>query len=112
MLKQKIEDMRKLEKGWNGYKADPPSTEAIQLAEKFTVLLPDYERFNPSAMGGVAITYQNGRRVAYLEFYNNGEHALMLEDGINVNVLSNLSFEDAGITIQDYLNAHEDLDFH
>ena len=83
-LLHKLHAFLDLQEGWNGYGAPPPNVKAVcSAATAFIVLqalqsLPD--RLAPSAVGGVGITYRNGKRKAYLECYNNGKIVLLLSD--------------------------------
>ena len=78
----KISDMLYLRDGWNSYSAPAPNGEAIVNAHKFlndAAIAP--VRVAPSAVGGVGITYRNGDRKVYVEFFNaGGAHGLFADD--------------------------------
>jgi hypothetical protein len=79
---QKLRDMMGLKDGWNSYSAPAPTQEAIVNASRFLMdvnILPS--RVAPSAVAGVGITYRNGDRKVYVEFFNAGSaHALFADD--------------------------------
>jgi hypothetical protein len=75
--------MYKLKDDWNSYKATAPNAFAIENARNFIKLLPNPYRVNPSAMGGVGITYKKSSLKAYVEFYNNpGKTGLLMCDDL------------------------------
>jgi hypothetical protein len=65
-----------LKQGWDGYAADAPSAIAIHNAREFLHTLhiddPSPTRIAPSVVGGVGITFRDGAKKAYVEFYNDG----------------------------------------
>jgi hypothetical protein len=74
-----------LTKGWNGYSAPPPTSVAINNAEALVIetnagnTVP--VRVEPSAMGGIGVTFAAGSREVVVEFYNNGTaHALFADN--------------------------------
>lgn len=76
-----LQKLENLEDEWNGYSASAPKTIAIQNANSlltealFAGIIP--ERIEPSAMGGVGVTFEAGSREVAVEFYNTGSaHAL------------------------------------
>jgi hypothetical protein len=80
----RLSKMATLVKGWNGYSATPPTAAAIKNAKALLTracavgIIP--ERVEPSAMGGVGVTFSAGSREAAVEFYNNGTaHALFAD---------------------------------
>ena len=75
----------KLEIGWNSYSAPAPSQVAIEnakvLVEEAVRLGTALECVEPSAIGGVGITFSSGHREVVIEFYNKGTaHALFSDD--------------------------------
>lgn len=80
----RLESMRALQKGWNGYGADPPSELALANAKSFLDVAANMGclpgRVAPSAEGGVGIAWTNGRRRCYVEFFNNGDACRLLSD--------------------------------
>jgi hypothetical protein len=81
----KLEHMRKLKAGWNGYSAQPPSHSAIVTAKSFLYALLDERsepsRVAPSAEGGVGVTHKGKRRRVYVEFFNDGQVLALFSDG-------------------------------
>ena len=76
---EKLHGFARLETGWNGSNAEAPSALAITTAEQFLNSCPNWPpaRIEPSAMGGVGITYRTGERRVYVEVYNDARiHAL------------------------------------
>jgi hypothetical protein len=80
-----LDSLSKLKNGWNSYSAPPPTTLAIENAKLLVSeacscnTIP--ERVEPSAMGGVGVTFSGGSREIVIEFYNNGTaHALFADN--------------------------------
>ena len=80
-----LDTFGKLEKGWNGYSALAPTILAIENAKSLVResvaadTLP--ERVEPSAMGGVGITFTFDNRDVVVELYNSGTaHALFVDN--------------------------------
>jgi hypothetical protein len=78
-------ELGKLKKGWNSYSAQAPTPAAIGNAKTLLTLasvagiIP--ERIEPSAMGGVGVTFTAGSREVAVEFYNAGTaHALFSDN--------------------------------
>ncbi len=78
---ERASELGKLKKGWNSYSAPTPTPAAIANAKTLLGLasiagiIP--ERIEPSAMGGVGVTFTAGSREVAVEFYNAGNaHAL------------------------------------
>ncbi|HEX3148544.1 MAG TPA: hypothetical protein VHR66_10700 [Gemmataceae bacterium] len=77
--------LRQLQDGWDSYGAPAPSEKAI--ANAFTLVTEAInhglavDRAEPSAMGGVGITFSEGMREVVVEFYNaDTAHALFSDD--------------------------------
>ena len=84
-LLAEVDALKKLPHGWDSYSAPPPSRAAVKNAKALVIeagqLGAEPERVEPSAMGGVGVTFSAGRREVVLEFYNNGAaHALFSDD--------------------------------
>ena len=84
-LLAELDALKKLQHGWDSYSAPAPSRTAIKNAKALVVeavkLGAEPERVEPSAMGGVGVTFSAGRREVVVEFYNNGTaHALFSND--------------------------------
>jgi hypothetical protein len=85
VLVRDLESLSALATGWDSYSAAAPSKIAIQNGVDLVVaadkasLLP--ERVEPSAMGGVGVTFRSGENEVIVEFYNNGTaHALFTNE--------------------------------
>jgi hypothetical protein len=80
----KLDEMKRLQEGWNGYSAPVPSGAAIDTARSFLSILSseNYEptKLAPSAVGGVGITRKEGGRRVYVEFFNDGEVFALFSD--------------------------------
>jgi hypothetical protein len=72
----KFESFLRLENGWNSYSAPSPSVHAIENAKELVHRGKDANlspvRIEPSAMGGVGVTFARGDREVVAECYNNG----------------------------------------
>ena len=81
-----LDSLKDLQDGWNSYSAPAPYSVAIENAKAMVIeaykLGTDPERVEPSAMGGVGVTFWAGNnREAAIEFYNDGTaHALLSDD--------------------------------
>jgi GNAT superfamily N-acetyltransferase len=80
-LALELDSFRSLSTGWDSYSASAPAAAAIQNAVHLVAaadkasLIP--ERVEPSAMGGVGVTFRSEEMEVIVEFYNNGTaHAL------------------------------------
>ena len=73
---EKLDAFSSLETGWDSYEAPAPSAEVISAAEGFLEFLRNAEnaptRLTPSAVGGVAFSFRNGTKEAFVEFRNTG----------------------------------------
>jgi hypothetical protein len=84
-LIERASELGRLKKGWNSYSAPAPTPAAIGNAKTLLTLasvagiIP--ERIEPSAMGGVGVTFTVGSREVAVEFYNAGNaHALFSDN--------------------------------
>ena len=80
---EKLDSFARLVRGWDGYKAETPSSDVVSAAKRFlsvTDLPPT--RVAPSVVGGVGITFKRDGRKAYLELTNAGPVSLLLSDGV------------------------------
>lgn len=68
--------LEELETDWNGYDSAPPSSLSLQRAQGFLNALAAMRfrptRIVPSAEGGVAVIFSDGRRYGDVEFFNRG----------------------------------------
>jgi hypothetical protein len=79
-----VEDTRSLCEDWNGYRSEPPSELARELAKGVvltaaSVIVPD--RVAPSAQGGIGICFYRGNKYADIECFNTGEILATVSDG-------------------------------
>lgn len=84
-LLAELDALKKLPHGWDSYSAPAPSPAAVRNAKALLIeaakLGAEPERVEPSAMGGVGVTFSAGRREVVVEFYNNATaHALFSDD--------------------------------
>jgi hypothetical protein len=81
---QKLDALKRLKDGWDSYSAPAPSTAAIDnakaLCDQANRLGTSPDRVEPSAMGGVGMTFCLGNREAVIEFYNNGTAQALFAD--------------------------------
>jgi hypothetical protein len=80
-----LDSFSKLKNGWNSYSSPAPTTLAIENAKMLVSeacandTIP--ERVEPSAIGGVGVTFSAESREVVVEFYNNGTaHALFADN--------------------------------
>lgn len=84
-LYERISDMAVLRKGWDSYRADPPSAEVLEKSREFAgavcgngAVSRCLRDLNPSVVGGTGFTFMNESgpakelRVVYVEFCNTG----------------------------------------
>src|SRR6185437_5938648 len=73
---KKLDAMSALQRGWNGYDAEPPSALAIATARNYLGHLSAEQlsptRVAPSVVGGVGVTCRKADHRVYVEFYNDG----------------------------------------
>lgn len=78
---RKLEQAALLEDGWDSYRAPRPSLASIEAARRVILALGPPHRVEPSAMGGMGVTYRSGTKKAYVECYNAGNtHYLFCDD--------------------------------
>lgn len=110
---EKLQGFIRLKRGWDGYRAKPPTAHAIFNAEEFlsSLRVADVEpkRVAPSVVGGVGVTLRAAERKSYVEFYNDGRVYVMHSDGetepIIYPVRMEQGYEDLISEIRGYLNA-------
>jgi hypothetical protein len=83
-LLRKLTTFASLPDGWNGYTAPPPSALAVRHSRIFLFSLsslkfPPY-RLKPSVVGGIAFSFRQGQRKAYIEFFNEGNAYALFSD--------------------------------
>ena len=79
----KLDAFAELTKGWDGYKAEPPSAAVVNAAKRFLSNELSPTRVAPSVVGGIGITFKKNGRKAYLELTNAGPMSLLLSDGVS-----------------------------
>jgi len=84
-LAEAIDSFTDLGERWDSYSAPPPSRQAAENAKALVLAAAaggfTPARVEPSAMGGIGVTFSHGSREAVVEFYNNGTaHALFVDD--------------------------------
>jgi hypothetical protein len=84
-LLAQLDSLKNLPEGWDSYSALAPHAMAVENAKALVneagELGTEPERVEPSAMGGVGVTFSAGGREVVIEFYNNGTaHALFSND--------------------------------
>lgn len=80
-----LDSLKNLSDGWDSYSAPAPAILAIENAKALVTeaasLDTELEHLEPSAMGGVGVTFSEGSRDVLIEFYNDGTaHALFSDD--------------------------------
>jgi len=97
----KLQSFAELSAGWDGYNAEPPSSEAIASARQLLASadLPP-TRVAPSVIGGVGITFKKNGRKAYLELTNAGPVSLLLSDGVSEPHTEPVSVEDPALPVK------------
>jgi hypothetical protein len=110
---EKLASFHALKDGWNGYTAAAPNERALENAQLFLQVIQlegvEPTRIGPSAMGGVAVTRQVGKRKVFVELYNDGRaYALFSEKAGEMNVVpllaNSISFRGLAANMREYLN--------
>jgi len=75
--KDKVLRLAALPHGWDGFKAEPPTEEALCWADRVLGLLHNLDfrpdRIDASAEGGITLAFISGNRYADIECFNSGE---------------------------------------
>ena len=83
----KLSRLGGLDTGWDGFKAEPPSREALKQAGCVLRILHDIEfrpdRIDASAEGGITFAFLAGNRYADIECFNSGEILAVTSDRIS-----------------------------
>lgn len=112
-LFEQFNELSNLSDGWDSYDAPAPNSQSIESASSFLELLRpvglEPTNIGPSVMGGVGFTFGEGKRIGFVEFYNEGDACAILSDGdsdpITKDVsLTGLGFQSIIADVQDYLN--------
>lgn len=82
-----LDSFKGLVKGWNGYSANPPDLQAVELAAAFLLTLEGQHyppaQIGPSVVGGVGITHRTGAKKVYVEFSNKGTAHALFSDAVS-----------------------------
>lgn len=82
--KRSLFNLAAFELGWDGFKAEPPSREALKQADRVLRILNDTgfqpDRINASAEGGVTFAFLAGNRYADIACLNSGEILAVMSD--------------------------------
>lgn len=109
----KLRSFRALKDGWNGYTAKAPNQSALDNTHLFLQVMQlegvEPTRVAPSAMGGIAVTRQVGKRKVFIELYNDGRaYSLFSEKAGEMDVVplqaNSISFRGLIANMRDYLN--------
>lgn len=80
----KLDDIEKLPENWDGDGAQPPSKNAIRIAKETILMIQQVEHSPRSVQatldGGVVITFLNDNKHADLEFCEDGDAIVLMED--------------------------------
>lgn len=81
-VRNRFDELTKLKDGWDSYSAPAPSVTAIENAKAFVQEANGLDvALEPSAMGGVGVTFSAAGREVVIEFYNKGNaHALFAHE--------------------------------
>lgn len=92
----KLEVFEGLGAGWDGYNAPAPTKRVVSVSKKFIGILQSRDffptRVNPTVVGGVAITFLEGSRKAYVEFLNGNIALLLLKKAENEPSITEFEF--------------------
>jgi hypothetical protein len=100
--------------GWDSYRAPAPQSVAVSQAECFLNQLSQADilpsRLSPSVVGGIGVTFREGQRKSYVEFYNNGTVCVLFSDGESEPRTQQVESTQGGYAsllaeIREYLNA-------
>jgi hypothetical protein len=101
-LERMLSSLASLSQDWDSYDSQPPSASSVCSAVAFLRKLYNGQlspsSIVPSAEGGVAFYFFNGRRNAYAEFRNSGELVLVLYDHETEPIVLELSLSDTDET--------------
>jgi hypothetical protein len=97
----RVEAMRDLPTGWDGYGTEAPSSASCDLAVRILKSAAGISLYpttvSPSAEGGVAVSFVRGERVATIECLNEGSVLAVRSDRVNRPTAWELSGEDKDI---------------
>jgi hypothetical protein len=110
----RLRSLVNLADGWDSYRAPAPQSDAISHAECFLNQLSRADvlpsRLSPSVVGGIGVTFREGQRKSYVEFYNNGTVYALFSDGESEPTTQQVEPTENGYArllaeIRNYLNA-------
>ena len=78
-----LRSFARLQPGWDGYSAAPPTHVVIAAARDFLFSTTDMppDRVAPSVVGGLGVTFRKNGRKVYVEFRNTGSILVLFSDG-------------------------------
>jgi hypothetical protein len=83
----KLDDLLRLQRGWDGYKAAPPNALARERTRSFleSLCLEGYvpSQVAASVIGGIGVSRWRGKNKVYIEFNNNGKVHALFSDGVS-----------------------------
>ena len=93
-VQEKINKVKELDQSWADEEGIAlPDETAIKQTCNFVKNLADYEiypdRVNPSAEGGICLSFHNGTQILHFEIYNDGELGYIIEDRYKKEILEN-----------------------
>jgi len=84
---RRLSELSKLEQNWDSYDAPAPNERSIKLSINALCVLADLDfkpsSIDPSAEGGVCLSFRNGGRYGDVEFFNCGEALAVTSTGQN-----------------------------
>lgn len=94
-IKNKIESMSFLQKGWDSYDAEPPSKSSIDRAKSFVLKCVGAKlpivAVNPTIVGGVAIKFKKKSYRGFIEVLNTGTINVVLSSTGNSSYESDVT---------------------
>ena len=77
-----LRSFARLQSGWDGYSAAPPTHVVIAAARDFLSTVADFppDRVAPSVVGGIGMTFRRNDRKVSVEFRNTGSILAMFSD--------------------------------
>ena len=80
-----LRSFARLQPGWDGYSAAPPTHVVVAAARDFLTATAEAEtppdRIAPSVVGGIGVTFRRNGHKVYVEFRNTGSILALFSDG-------------------------------